>query len=72
MEFLTTANVLNGRKATAYPAVGPDIILAGGIYIQVGGDEVVVDGNLVTSPAWPRNVEILQGFIKLLGAKIEI
>ncbi|MDD4844499.1 MAG: DJ-1/PfpI family protein, partial [Anaerotignum sp.] len=29
-QLLTAANVLKGRKATAYPAVGPDITLAGG------------------------------------------
>lgn len=71
-QILTVADVLKGRRATAYPAVGPEIILAGGTYLQVGADEVIVDGNLVTSPAWPGNVEIIKEFVRLLGAKIQI
>lgn len=71
-QILTTAGVLEGKKATAYPAVGPEINLAGGTYIEVGVDEAVVDGNLVTSPAWPGNTAIVREFVKLLGAKIEI
>ena len=63
---------LKGYKATAYPAVGPDITLAGGEYIEVPATEAVVDKNLVTSPAWPGDTKICAEFIKLLGAKIEI
>ena len=69
---LTAAGVLSGYKATAYPACGPDIPLAGGEFIPVGADEAVVDKNLVTSPAWPGNTAICREFAKLLGAKIEI
>ena len=71
-QVLTSANVLKGYKATAYPAVGPDITLAGGEYIEVPATEAVVDKNLVTSPAWPGDTKICAEFIKLLGAKIEI
>ncbi len=71
-QVLTAAGVLSGYKATAYPAVGPDINLAGGEYVEVAADEAVVDRNLVTSPAWPGNTAICREFVKLLGAKIEI
>ena len=71
-QILTAAGVLEGKKATCYPAVGPDIGLAGGEYIDVPADKAVVDGNLVTAPAWPGNTAILQGFIKLLGAEVKI
>lgn len=71
-QILTAAGVLKGRKATAYPAVGPDITLAGGEYIMVDADKAVVDGNLVTSPAWPGDTAIVAEFAKLMGAKIEI
>lgn len=72
IQVLTAANVIKGYKLTAYPAVGPDIDLAGGEYIEVPATEAVVDKNLVTSPAWPGDTEILKGFIKLLGVKIEL
>ena len=71
-QILTAAGVLAGKKATCYPAVGPDIGLAGGEYIDVPADQAVVDGNLVTAPAWPGNTAILQGFVKLLGAEVKI
>ena len=71
-QILTAAGVLEGKKATCYPAVGPDIGLAGGEYVDVPADQAVVDGNLVPSPAWPGNTAILQGFIKLLGAEVKI
>lgn len=71
-QVLTAAGVLKGYKATAYPAVGPDITLAGGTYVEVDADKAVVDGNLVTAPAWPGDTAIIAEFAKLLGAKIEI
>lgn len=71
-QVLTVAGVLEGYKATAYPAVGPEIILAGGEYVLVDADKAVVDRNLVTSPAWPGNTAIIKEFVKLLGAKIDI
>ena len=71
-QVLTAAGVLKGYKATCYPAVSPDLALAGGEYVEVGADEAVVDRNLVTSPAWPGNTAICREFVKLLGAKIEI
>lgn len=53
IQILVTAGVLDGRTLTAYPAVGPDIEVAGGTWKDVPPSEVVVDRNLVTSPAWP-------------------
>ena len=70
--ILTAYNFFNGKKATAYAAVGPDINLAGGTYVEVDADKTVVDGNLVTSPAWPGDAAIVADFVKLMGAKIEI
>ena len=71
-QVLTAAGVLKGYKATAYPAVGPGITLAGGEYVAVDASEAVVDKNLVTAPAWPGDTAIVREFVKLMGAKIEI
>ncbi len=71
-QILSVTGKLKGRKLTAYPAVGPEVTLAGAEYVEVGVDQAVVDGNLVTSPAWPGNTAICREFAKLLGAKIEI
>lgn len=72
IQILTAAEVVRGRKLTAYPAVGPEVILAGGDFQGVGVDEAVVDSNLVTSPAWPGNSAMIREFLKLLGTKIEL
>lgn len=71
IQILTAARVLQGRTLTAYPAIGPDISLAGGTYRDVGVHEAITDGNLTTSPAWPGHPQILQQFYKLLGIRIQ-
>lgn len=72
IQVLTTAKVLQGRTLTAYVAVGPDIELAGGTWKNIPADQSVVDGNLVTSPAWPGHQAILKDFYKLLGITINL
>lgn len=67
-QVLCAAGVLKGYKATAYPAVGPDITLAGGEYVSIGLDDALVDRNLVTAPAWPADTAICREFAKLMGA----
>ncbi len=72
IQVLTAAGVLKGRTLTAYVAVGPDIALAGGTWKNIPADQAVVDGNLVTSPAWPGHPAILKEFYQLLGVNISI
>lgn len=70
IQILTAAEVVQGRTLTAYPAVGPEIKLAGGTYKEINADEAFTDGNLTTSPAWPGHPAILKEFYKLLGITI--
>lgn len=72
IQVLTTAQVLKGRTLTAYVAVGPDIELAGGTWKNIPADQSIVDGNLVTSPAWPGHQAILKDFYNLLGISITL
>ena len=60
---LTAYGLLKGRRATSYIAVKPDVERAGAEYVDA---EVVVDGNLVTSRAWPDLPAFMREFIKLL------
>jgi protease I len=69
-QILTAAGVLAGRRLTAYPAVGPDVTLAGGTYVEVPVTDAVVDGNLVTAPAWPAHPKWLAAFLTVLGTEI--
>ena len=72
IQILTAAGVAKGRTMTAYPAVGPEVTLAGGNFRDVDASEAVVEGNLVTSPAWPGNSAMTREFLKLLGTRIEL
>ena len=72
IQILTAANIVAGRRLTAYPAVGPEVTIAGGQYINVPPTETVVDGNLVTSPAWPGHPSWIAAFLQVLGTKIEL
>lgn len=72
IQILTAARVVEGRKLTAYPAVGPEVELAGGTYVAVEPTEAVVDGNLVTSPAWPGHPKFIRAFLDVMGARIEL
>lgn len=71
-QVLAAAGVLSGKSATAYPAVGPDITGCGGTYSAIEVDQVHVDGNLVTAPAWPAHPAWLAAFLKVLGTQIEL
>ncbi len=70
-QVLAAAGVVQGKSCTAYPAVGPDVTSAGGTYVEVPIDDVHVDGNLVTAPAWPAHPAWLAKFLEVLGTKIE-
>jgi len=56
--------VVAGRACSAYPAVGPDVKIAGGKFVDIPVDKAHVDGNLVTAPAWPAHPEWLAKFLK--------
>ena len=70
---MAAAGVIEGKLCTAYPAVKPDLILAGIKWGEVNEtfSNAYVDGNLVTAPAWPAHPEWMFKFLELLGSKIE-
>lgn len=65
-QLLAAARVLQGRKVSAYPACAPEVELAGGTWVPVEMTEAVVDGNLVTAPAWPAHPQWLAKFLPVL------
>jgi len=62
-QILATAQLLKGRTMTAYHLVRSEITAAGANYVD---QEVVVDGELVTSRAWPDHPAFMREFVKLL------
>jgi protease I len=72
LQLLVTAGVLKDRKCSAYPAVNPDIRLAGGKVVDIPMDGATVDGNLITAPAWPAHPTWLAKLLEILGTKIQL
>lgn len=69
-QILTAAGLVRGRTISAYPAVAPEVRVAGGEYADIPIDKAVVDGNFVTAPAWPAHPDWLAKFLGVLGTKI--
>jgi protease I len=70
-QVLAAAGVLHGKKVSAYPATGPDVILGGGTYVDLPMTEAYADGNLITGPAWPALHAWLGKLLGALGTRIE-
>ena len=68
-QILNAAGVIKGRRMTAYPAVGPELIAGGAQYEEIPVDKALTDGNLVTAPAWPAHPEWIRAFIEVLGGQ---
>jgi protease I len=66
IQLLTAAGVLKGRTCTSYCAVGPEITLAGGKYVEMAADQACVDGNLITAPAWPAHPQWLAKLLQVV------
>jgi deglycase len=62
-QILSTAGVAKGRTLTAYHLVKSEVIAAGANYVD---EEVVVDGHLVSSRAWPDHPAFMREFVKVL------
>lgn len=71
-QVLAAADVIEGRTLTSYPAVGPGVTSAGATYKEIPVDQAIVDGNLVSAPAWPAHPDWIGKFLQVLGAKIEL
>ncbi|MCB4360108.1 DJ-1/PfpI family protein [Quatrionicoccus australiensis] len=71
-QLLAAASVLASRTCSAYPACGPEVSAAGGIYADIPVDQAKVDGKLVTAPAWPAHPDWLAKFLQVLGTRIEL
>lgn len=65
-QILSAAGVVGGKRLSCYPACSPEVELAGGNFASVEMTEAVVDGNLVTAPAWPAHPQWLAKFLPVL------
>lgn len=68
LQLLAAADILKGKRCTAYPACAPELKSAGAEYVEVPVDQAVTDANLVTAPAWPAHPAWLAAFVETLSA----
>ena len=71
-QLLAAADVIRGKRISAYPACAPEVKLAGGEYADIPVDAAITDANFVTAPAWPAHPEWLRQFLVVLGTRIEL
>ena len=70
-QLLAAANVIQGRRISAYPACSPEVALAGATYADISVDAAITDGTFVTAPAWPAHPAWIAQFLAMLGTRIE-
>ncbi|MFZ5987166.1 MAG: DJ-1/PfpI family protein [Bacillota bacterium] len=71
-QVLIASGVVKDVQCSAYPALEPDIELAGGKYVDLPMDKSHMDKNFVTAPAWPAHPDWLAKFLHLLDTEIKL
>jgi len=66
---LIASGVLKGKKTAAYPALEPDVRAGGAEFVN---SDAVIDGQMVSSRAWPDHPAWMREFIKLLKQKAPV
>lgn len=61
-----SAGIIKGKRATGYISIADDIRNAGAIYVE---EDVVIDGNLITSPHYRNNGDFMKATIRVLNNK---
>jgi protease I len=65
-QILAAAEVIQGKKVNCYPACSPEVKLAGARYVPLDMSDAIVDGKLVTGPAWPALATWMARFQEVL------
>lgn len=60
-----SAGIMKGKRATGYISIADDIRNAGATYLE---EDVVIDGNLVTSPHYRNNGDFMKAVIKVMNS----
>ena len=69
--ILAAADVVKGRKCTAFPPVKPTLIAAGAHWVEPDSmAAAVVDGNLITGTTYEGHPEFIRHFVKAIGGNI--
>jgi len=61
-----SAGIMKGKRATGYMSIADDIKNAGATYLE---ENVVIDGNLITSPHYRNNGDFMKAVINTMNAR---
>ena len=68
--LVAVEGVVRGKKVAALGACEPEVILAGGTYIDVKPHEAYVDGTMVSAKGWTGLAAFMRECMKVLGTNI--
>ena len=71
-QILAAADVIRGRRVSAYAACAPEVRLAGGEYVETPPDSAIRDSQLVTGFVWPEHPKFLALFLEVLGTRVSL
>src|ERR1700732_1812732 len=71
-QILAAADVIRGRRGSAYAGWGRGGRMPGGEYAEPPPDGAIRDGNLVTGFAWPAHPQFLALFLEVLGTLVSL
>jgi protease I len=71
-QILAAADVIRGRRVSAYAACAPEVRMAGAEYVETPPDGAIRDGNLVSGFAWPAHPRFLGLFLEVLGSRVSL
>ena len=70
-QLLSAADVIRGKRISAYPTCAFDVRSAGAEYVSLAMHEAVAEGLFVTAPAWPANAQWMAQFFVVLDGYME-
>lgn len=68
--LIAVDGVVRGKRVAALGACEPEVILAGGTYVDVAPDEAIVDGTMVSAKGWTGLAAFMRECFKVLGTEI--
>ena len=70
MRAMGLQGVVRGKKVGALGACEPEVILAGGTYIDLSPTQAYVDGTMVSAKGWTALAAFMRECLKVLGTEI--
>lgn len=68
--LIAVDGVVRGKKVAALGACEPEVVLAGGTYIDLLPTDAYVDGTMVSAKGWTALAAFIRECLKVLGAEI--